>query len=419
MDASQNSGSNQSFPLLVRVEEEVQKLKQAIDGLKLAKEELESESLTGIALDEVESEVNRLMQLYRIKEVLTIFKESRKLHEAIEYNLREKPGKNVEADMRLLQAVDEFQQLAQVAGRVFTVAPVHNFLYDYIKRMLMYWYELLLNRLAPRFEKLYESAHWPVVSIESSSGNQPTATSAFDNFFVALLKIEVRDIAPDHKPIQICLPIELMLKPFKKRFMYHFMGTARTNQIEKPEWYLTQVLTWFKDNSSFLVSNVDPLLRMHESDWMPASTQLMIGFMQMIKEKLETDIDELVYDDKNFSHTVDEIYLFLKEVKPLLDPDYDYARKCCDIFSVFCEEPCFSKLLNIEKKRCSDYVDTILQSPTAWSRITQDLELEEEDRKVPESADSFIILLQTIIERSLVIRESHNRQPFVDLVFSS
>jgi hypothetical protein len=36
-------------------------------------------------------------------------------------------------------------------------------------------------------------------------------------------------------------PLEIILAPLKKRFKFHFSGNKKTNNPEKPEWYLQQV----------------------------------------------------------------------------------------------------------------------------------------------------------------------------------
>lgn len=410
---TQTAGDSQ---LLEKVESEVENLRTILNSLTVAGEELQSQCLSDVSIDKVESEVTRLVQLYKLQEILSIFQETKKLHVSIENSLLVKSGRSTETDVKLLQAVDFFQQLVIVGRKVFVMAPAGNFLRDYVQRMLMHWHEELLKHLSPRFEKLYESANWPLVTIEATNSPHAPVTAAFDSFFIALLKIEIRDIAPDHRPLSICLPMELMMKPFKKRFSYHFMGSTRTNQLDKPEWYLTQVLNWIKDNSKFLASNVDNLLRLQTAGWPAAKTQMTIALMEMIREKIESDLEQLIHDDKNFSHTVDEVYLFLKELKAYLGPDAHYVMKCCDLFSVFLESPYFTRLLEIEKKQSSAYVDSILESKTAWSPIISDWDSDEDDRKVPEAADNFIILLQSIIERSQVIQNVRDRQPFVDLI---
>lgn len=46
--------------------------------------------------------------------------------------------------------------------------------------------------------------------------------------------------------------MQLLLKPFRQRFQYHFSGAKQTNRLDKPEWFYTQILTWAKDNGAFV-----------------------------------------------------------------------------------------------------------------------------------------------------------------------
>lgn len=61
-------------------------------------------------------------------------------------------------------------------------------------------------------------------------------------------------------PVIICppisLPIQLLIKPFRQRFQYHFSGTRQTNRLDKPEWYYTQILSWIRDNQLLVSQNL-------------------------------------------------------------------------------------------------------------------------------------------------------------------
>lgn len=41
--------------------------------------------------------------------------------------------------------------------------------------------------------------------------------------------------------------------------MFHFTGSRQTARIDRPEWFLTQTLTWIKDNQDFVNTNVQPI----------------------------------------------------------------------------------------------------------------------------------------------------------------
>lgn len=412
--------------IVSQTQECVSQLQASLETLKVTKGRLESLSKSLSSLDGVETEVSQLIDLLKLKEVLEILQATSSLHQRMEQEMSSptsstKATKAIEADLRLMQAVDSFAELKGLSLKVFSMTPPGNSFREYMKTALMFWHEKLLTQLAPRFEQLCTTSGWPTIGFQSmtqsssSTGKKVTVTSAFDNFFVALLKIEVRDVLDASKSTKTCLPIELMLKPLKKRFHYHFMGTTRTNQLEKPEWFLTQILAWVKDNSPFLEKNVDPLLRLQEKDWPCGKTQLAIGLLDLVYQKLRVDLDELVYDDKSYSHTLDEVLSFLRELDLLLGDDALFVHRSVDIFSLFLRPQFSTKLLSLEKKQASDYVDSILESSTAWSVLAPDLD-EDDTRKVPEAADNFVLLLNSIIERCHYVFEKKHRQPFVDLI---
>lgn len=59
--------------------------------------------------------------------------------------------------------------------------------------------------------------------------------------------------------LNLCLPIRLMITPLKKRFAFHFSGNRRTNRLDRPEWFLTQILTWLRDHLPFLKKYLQPI----------------------------------------------------------------------------------------------------------------------------------------------------------------
>lgn len=63
-----------------------------------------------------------------------------------------------------------------------------------------------------------------------------------------------------------CLPVRVLLRPLKKRFAFHFMGSRQTARIDRPEWFLTQTLTWIKDHQNFVQNNVQPVADKLELD---------------------------------------------------------------------------------------------------------------------------------------------------------
>jgi len=51
----------------------------------------------------------------------------------------------------------------------------------------------------------------------------------------------------------------MLIVPFRKRFFYHFTGKKQTNKPDKPEWFLSRVLSWIRDYRTFVVDWLGPV----------------------------------------------------------------------------------------------------------------------------------------------------------------
>ena len=58
----------------------------------------------------------------------------------------------------------------------------------------------------------------------------------------------------------LIMPLEHIFKPFEVRFLYHFSGTKKTNDLAHPEWCLSKVLNWLNDHEAFWDEILQPVL---------------------------------------------------------------------------------------------------------------------------------------------------------------
>lgn len=72
----------------------------------------------------------------------------------------------------------------------------------------------------------------------------------------------------------INLPITLLIVPFQKRFFFHFTGKKQTNQPDKPEWFLSRILSWIRDYQTFVLDWLGPVYE--ENDKRPIDSQVVI-----------------------------------------------------------------------------------------------------------------------------------------------
>lgn len=59
----------------------------------------------------------------------------------------------------------------------------------------------------------------------------------------------------------ITLPITILIVPFRKRFFFHFTGKKQTNKPDKPEWFLSRILSWIRDYRPFIIEWLGPVYK--------------------------------------------------------------------------------------------------------------------------------------------------------------
>lgn len=234
-------------------------------------------------------------------------------------------------------------------------------------------------------------------------------------------------LAPSFVCPPISSPIELLVKPFRIRFEYHFMGSRQTNRPDKPEYFFTQILNWTKDNHHFVSEIFQPAAkRACASD--NIRLEFVRGLVQLCIEKLLQDIEELSLDEQLFAHLIDEILSFEQDIKSALS----YPSSLPSAVSVLTQPFFFKKWLSIEEKFTSDKMDLILDdenmpwemldpfgfknitSPIAASSIHSnhdDLNLDE--LKIPKCADQFVRLLEAIKERYCILPQPIHQLQFL------
>ncbi|XP_026684903.1 RAD50-interacting protein 1 [Diaphorina citri] len=224
--------------------------------------------------------------------------------------------------------IELYQRLCKLAVLLSTSHCKH--LYEFVVQTCQFWFGLLKDKYSPGFEDSIRSIKWPFTSSNVSATQRVPSHEVLLKFkkkLKTLLLIQYPstlnlakkdDQTPASKAISFpspTLPIALLLKPLQKRFLFHFAGSKQTNRIDKPEWFLTLILGWLKDHQDFVERHVQPLY--NETGHGNAKIELMRGLVQLCVHKLQSDMSNLVSDDLLFSHTVDEVLGFEKELRDI------------------------------------------------------------------------------------------------------
>ena len=198
-------------------------------------------------------------------------------------------------------------------------------------------------------------------------------------------------------------PSEILLRPLRKRFRFHFWGQKKTNNLVRPEWYLQQVRLWMRNAEKFHETCFHGPKR--ESS-LPHLWRLLQGLAQLATDKLRADVGEMAFDDVLLSHAVDEVLLFCKELH-----DLDYARRIGKDklpVSVLAEDAVSARWLALERKFAFERIDNLLLDDDGWIPSPTNPD-------VLKCAETFVTLLQSITARYRLLEYPELQLKFVRL----
>ncbi|XP_069764377.1 RAD50-interacting protein 1 isoform X3 [Narcine bancroftii] len=296
-------------------------------------------------------------------------------------------------------------------------------LLNFTRSTVKFWHKILKDRLTIEFEEVLKQLHWPFIGPQpalASVGNATELNNNLETLFIQLLKLQTSDeliTKPKQLPeeydippsLPIAIPIQLMLLPLQKRFKYHFYGNRQTNMLNKPEWYLTQVLMWIGNHTKFFEQKIQPIIDKAGSS-LDAKLEFSRGLVMLVLEKMSADIPRLLYDESLFCHVVDEILLFEKE----LHGAHGYLNSLPNCMHILSEETCFQKWLTVERKFALEKMDSVLSSETAWTSQYKDI-MDVDEMKAPDCAETFMTLLLVITDRYKGLPTASRKLQFLEL----
>ncbi|XP_013168977.1 PREDICTED: RAD50-interacting protein 1 [Papilio xuthus] len=296
----------------------------------------------------------------------------------------------------------------------------------YIKEYKHYWHNLLKENFTKHYEDILKVLKWPMTSTSESSQPSKDALMKFSNLTRYLFIIqEPEDLIPNSNLEDLSsgshtsLPVRIMLRPLKKRFQFHFTGTRQTARIDRPEWFLTQTLTWIKDHRKFVNDHVQPVADKLELSHINAVDEFNNGLISFAAERLHTVLGlyisqgskgEIADVDAAFAHAVDETLGFHRELQSLTGYPLNMA------LHVLTKAEHFVRWIAVEKKYALAKMDEALESEQWCEPVAAGVSVAVGAALwVPRSADWFIALLKTIEDRYAMLPQPGHRLQFVEL----
>lgn len=313
------------------------------------------------------------------------------------------------------QCTTSFANLTEIARHLVNT-PALN-LRNYLKETVNYWYFVLKSIFSKEFNQILLLIKWPFVS--GTTFNEELLTYAVVKRLQTVIEYLMQIDLPEELMVpqqgvfstsqHLCLPVQLLIEPLRKRFLFHFYGSRKTNRNDKPEWYFTKILSWIRDHTHFVENWIQPTIDKMGLYYIEVKVELMRGLVQLGIEKLHTELPNLQYDEFIFSHAIDEALGFDKELKL----SYNYPINQPSVLSVLTQGLIFVKWLAMEKKFALEKMDAMLSSTTNDYVLLPPTE--NEDFKIMPSGEVFITLLQTITERYESLPQPGHRLQFLDL----
>ncbi|XP_076671393.1 RAD50 interactor 1 isoform X1 [Andrena cerasifolii] len=291
-------------------------------------------------------------------------------------------------------------------------------LVNYVKETLHFWHSLIKDKLSKEYNDILKALKWPFCGSNTNSVNTFTSETLTKFKIITEYLLHLQLPEESTKPVvtsalltdftPVCLPISLMVRPLRQRFIYHFIGAKLTNRQDKPEWFFTQILTWIKDHVQWVQKNVQPVANSIGFNHVNMKVEFMRALVQLAVEKLHSELSVVQYDDALFAHLVDEALGFERELRETL---FYPATQPATVF-ILTQAHIFVKWINMEKKYATEKMDAILSSNTAWEKLSSS---DSDDIKVTECADAFLTLLTTISDRYKHLPQPGHRLQFLEL----
>mmetsp|Transcript_35419 Transcript_35419/g.57302 ORF Transcript_35419/g.57302 Transcript_35419/m.57302 type:complete len:742 (-) Transcript_35419:255-2480(-) len=234
--------------------------------------------------------------------------------------------------------------------------------------------------------------------------------------------------------------IQVLLEGLEERFRYHFEGSRQTNRLDKPEWYMTNVLTTLREHSHFLESAVQPALDNAKILHIDAKTEIARGLVTCVCNKLRTDLPALLDEHVLLAHTIDEAICFQKELQSLLMESDDVPS----VLNILCENADTVNIwIQLERLSADESLASLIEKDDAWDlpdllSFTVDEDEQQllglttpglsspssdpsDDHNEPElrpskSAEELVSLLAAITERYRLVADHSVRLRFVEEV---
>lgn len=191
-----------------------------------------------------------------------------------------------------------------------------------VKKTVKDVYGQIKQAYASELEVVLKSISWPKPNAILPGNLQAQWDAAVGN----LLDLQLPDLLANERarskvsatPPLVLLPLDVLVQPLEMRFRYHFDGDRPTNRLDKPEYFLSHVLSLLNSYVEFVIDTVQPVISSHfrttdlafSAVYIDATSALITALLPMVKKKIFSVLPQVAKQPQLLSHTMQEIMNF-------------------------------------------------------------------------------------------------------------
>lgn len=239
---NQNELNNDFNKIIKNSESEVNNIKHSINRLKTVSNQFNQRmSQLSPLLTSISPLLDKFEDLTKLDQLLDRLETIRRIHYSLDSNVNNCRNAK-EFESRVVSITQSFNQLI-AEYKLFRDVYKSELIVKYLFEIIMFWKNILYEKFEPKFIETFESINWPNISSDQKFDHKLQSNNDSINTFILYFnavftidietKLSLKSDNKNRKPEVIVLPMDLMLRPIKKRFQYHFMETK--SKLNRPE----------------------------------------------------------------------------------------------------------------------------------------------------------------------------------------
>ncbi|KAJ2546228.1 hypothetical protein EV175_005680 [Coemansia sp. RSA 1933] len=294
-----------------------------------------------------------------------------------------------------------YTHAASVLSKSYSAAAPQRHLLDHISRTVVEIWRDAEGAAAKAQSEALVRLGWPGKMDLSMASTIET----FDAGFSMLVSLDC--VNREHKGVlarccpevlagnkKSALPLEHLARAVDIRMRYHFEGSRATNRVDKPEWWLPQVLAMVRNLVPFMETHVQLLYEQAPLPRLDTRNELLRLIHPVIQRKLAHDRTEYLRSGLVISHVTRELADFEQTLRDVYF--YDGPSTLEKFLS---DGDVFAAWVEAERANAMAAYMEAVNDPGAFDLVYDDDMLGIDDAKPSRIAEKVVLLIEDMAER--------------------